>query len=102
MISTSPVPEIREMVAVAKQFIAGEVHFSMMVGPTEQAVLWSKVHGTHPAIQKLARDWQLWADQVWNEYGQHKQTLTVDEYRRRVAADLGMSLSDDTRSEGVR
>jgi hypothetical protein len=79
------------MVEVAKRFVAGEVHFSHMVASTEQCRWWGKVHGVHPAILTLAAEWQLLADRVWNEYGQHERPLPVDEFRRRVAADLGVT-----------
>lgn len=89
--SLAPVPEVRAMVEVANRFVAGEVHFSYMVGPTEQCLWWAKVHGSHPAILALAAEWQLLADRVWNEYGQHGRALPVEEFRRRVAADLGVA-----------
>ena len=86
--SLIPVPEVREMVAVAKEYAAGKIHFSYMVGPTEHCVWWARVHGVHPAILALAKEWQLMADQVWNEWGQHADRLPEAEYRRRVTADL--------------
>ena len=91
--SLAPVPEVRAMVEVAKQFVAGAVHFSDMIGPTEQCLWWAKVHGAHPAILTLAAEWQLLADRVWNEWGQHGRGvhLSVEEFRRRVAADLGIA-----------
>ena len=89
--SLAPVPEIRDMVEVAKRFVAGEVHFSHLVAPTEACLFWAKVHGADPAIQSLAAKWQLLADRVWNEYGQHGQALPVEEFRRVVAADLGIA-----------
>ena len=85
------VPEVREMVAVAKRFVAGEAHFSRMVAPTEACLWWARVHGSDPAVVALAAEWQLLADRVWNEYGQHGQSLPVEEFRRRVAADLGLT-----------
>src|SRR5262245_25010554 len=88
--SLAPVPEVRDMVEVAKRFVAGEVHFSHMVAPTEACLLWARMHGADPAVLALAAEWQLLADRVWNEYGQHGQALPVEEFRRRVAADLGM------------
>lgn len=78
------------MVTVAKQFVAGDSHFSCMVSPAEQCEWWAKVHGTHPAIRELAAEWGLLADRVWNEYGQHGQALSVEEFRGRVATDLGL------------
>ncbi len=79
------------MVEVAKRFVAGEVHFSYMVEATEQCLWWAKVHGAHPAIVTLAAEWQLLADRVWNEWGQHGPDvhLPVGEFRLRIAADLG-------------
>jgi hypothetical protein len=89
-VSLAPVAEVRHMVDVARRFVAGEIHFSYMVGPTEQCLWWAKVHDAHPAIIALATEWQLLADRVWNEYGQHGQALPVEEFRRRVASDLGI------------
>ena len=87
---TLPLPEVREMVEAAARYVGGEIHFSYLVGPTERCVWWSRVYGAHPAIQKLARDWQLWVDQVWNEWGQHPVKLPESELRRRIASDLGV------------
>ena len=88
--SLAPIPEVREMVAVAQRFVAGEVHFSHVLGPAELCAFWAKVHGAHPAIQALAAEWGLLADRVWNEWGQHGRGvhLPVEEFRRRVAEDL--------------
>ena len=87
--SLVPVPEVRELVATAKQFVAGEVHFSHVVAPAERCAWWAKVHDVHPAILELAAEWGLLADRVWNEYGQHGPALPVEEFRRQVAWDLG-------------
>ena len=89
---TLPLPEVREMVEAARRYVAGEVHFSYLVGPTERCDLWAKVYGVHPAIRRLAADWKTWVDQTWNEWGQHPVALPVTELRRRIAADLGVRL----------
>jgi hypothetical protein len=78
------------MFAAAVRYVNGEIHFSYLVGPTSNCVFWAKVYGLHPAIQHLASDWSLWADQVWNEWGQHAESLPETELRRRIAADLGI------------
>lgn len=94
LMSLVPVPEVRKMVTVAKQFVERELHFSHMVGPTEQCLWWAKVHGAHPAIIALAAEWHFLAGRVWNEHsiwnehGQRLEALPVEEFRRRVAADL--------------
>jgi hypothetical protein len=90
-VSLIPVPEVRELVAVARRFVAAEVHFSHVLGPAESCVFWAKVHGAHPAIRALAAGWGLQADRVWNEWGQHGPGvhLSVEEFRRRVAEDVG-------------
>src|SRR5205814_10732598 len=83
-----PIPEVREMVATAKRYIEGEIHFSYLAGPTMECKYWAKVYGLRPAIQELASDWCLWVDQCWNEFGQHKESLPESELRRRIAADF--------------
>ena len=89
---TAPLPEFRELVCVAERYIAGECHFSELVGPTQECEFWAKVHGVHPAIMQLVRNWVLWADQVWNEYRQYPKSLPEVEFRRRLAADWGRVL----------
>jgi len=86
---TLPIPEVREMVEAATRYLAGEIHFSDLVGPTERCEWWSRVYGAHPAIRRLAKDWQTWVDQVWNEWHQHRDSLPEPELRRRIAMDLG-------------
>ena len=87
--STVPVPEVRAMVAAAKQFVDGHIHFSELVGPITDCEWWARVHDANSAIHKLASDWLLLVDRTWNEYGQHSDPLTVDELRARIAEDLG-------------
>jgi len=83
-------PEVREMVAAAKRFVSGEIHFSYLVGPTERCEFWAKVYGVHPAIHQLAAEWKMLVDQTWNEWGQHPVKLSEAELRRRIATDLGV------------
>src|SRR5262249_5500976 len=87
-IVSKTVPELREMVGVARESVGGRIHFSYLAPSAGLCAYWSKVYGLHPAIQRLASDWSLWVDQTWNEYGQHKPGLTESELRRRIAADL--------------
>ena len=85
---TLPLPEVREMVAAAVRYLAGEIHFSCLAGPTQDCRFWARVYGLHPGIQCLASDWTLWVDQVWNEYGQYEKAMPESELRRRIAAGL--------------
>lgn len=85
----APIPAVRNRVEVAKRFVAGEVHFSHMVAPTEACLLWAKVHGADPAIQALAPRWQLLADRAWNEFGQHGTALSVEDSEPSSALGCG-------------
>jgi hypothetical protein len=89
MTSSAPIPEVRDMVAAARQFVAGEIHFSYLVRPIEACEWWSRVHDKDSDIHKLAADWSLLVDRTWNEYAQHSDPLTVDELRAKIADDLG-------------
>ena len=88
-VSLVPLPEVRRMVAIAQQYIEGDVHFSHLVGPAGDCEWWARVHDVHPAIRALAAEWSLLADRVWNEYHQYPVSLPEAEFRQRVAADLG-------------
>ncbi|MEZ4390991.1 MAG: hypothetical protein R3A48_07845 [Polyangiales bacterium] len=99
---TFPLPEAREMVAAARRYVIGEVHFSELVGPTERCEFWARVYGVHPALHALAAEWQRLLDQTWNERGQHPVALPERELRRRIASHLGISLADPTeRADGA-
>jgi hypothetical protein len=88
-------PEVREMVEAAKRYVVGEIHYSFLIGPTERCEWWARVYGVHPAIRQLAKDWQLWVDQAWNEWGQYPLQLPESELRRRIAEDLGLGDRED-------
>ncbi|MFT3765664.1 MAG: hypothetical protein QM820_09130 [Minicystis sp.] len=92
MVMTSPLPEVREMVAAAKRYVAGEIHFSYLVDPIERCDFWARVYGVHPAIRQLAAEWKVLVDRTWNEWGQHPVKLSEAELRRRIAADLGFAI----------
>ncbi len=77
------------MVSAAKQFVAGEIHFSALVGPIAECEWWSRVHDADSRIHRLALEWQTLVDRTWNEFGQHDQPLTVDQLRAQIKDDLG-------------
>ena len=81
--------EVREMVAAARRYVNGEIHFSRLAAPTLNCRFWARVFNLHPAIQDLARRWTAWVDQRWNEWGQHPVSLTDKELRTLLANDLG-------------
>ena len=87
--STVPVPEIRRLVEVAKQYLAGDAHFTALVKPAEDCAIWAKVQNAPPQIRSLAESWLRLIDRVWNEYRQHPEPLPEAELRRQVADDLG-------------
>jgi hypothetical protein len=76
------------MVAAARRYVNGEIHFSHLAGCTYECWFWSRRFNLHPAIQELARQWTMWVDQRWNEWGRHPVTLTDDELRALLAKDL--------------
>jgi hypothetical protein len=85
-------PEFREMVAVAKKYLAGECHFSALGGAAMECEFWCRVHDVHPTVYGIARDWSKLADRVWNEWKQYGKALPESEFRAKVAADMGVSL----------
>lgn len=84
------IPEVREMVQSAKQFVAGELHFSYLVGPIERCEFWSRVNGVNSPINALAKRWSLLVDRTWNEYGQHIDRLSVSQLRDEIERDLDL------------
>ena len=79
------------MVIAARQFVAGEIHFTALVGPITQCKWWSRVHDADSRIHQLAVDWQTLVDRTWHEFGQHNDPLTVDQLSVLIRDDLGDS-----------
>ncbi len=77
------------MVAAAKQFVAGEIHFSELVGPITECEWWCRLYDTHSHIHRLAVEWHQLVDRTWNEYGQHDNPLTVEQLRMQLKDDVG-------------
>lgn len=86
-----PVPECREMVAAARAFVDGDIHFSAMVEPIRSCQIWARVHNADASILRLANEWETLVDRTWNEFGIRTAPLTVDELRAKIASDLGDS-----------
>jgi hypothetical protein len=77
-----------EMVASARKFVDGEFQFSALVDPIASCKWWFRVNGEHSAINVLTKRWELLVDRTWNEYGQHANSLTVDEMRQELLRDI--------------
>ena len=100
--SLVPIPELCVMVDIARQFVAGNVHFSYVETAADRCALWAKVHGAHPAIQALAAEWATLADRVWSKQAPPSQALTLEEFLHRVAEDLGEEPAPAHRAEETR
>lgn len=105
--SLVPLPEIRELVAVATDFVHGNIHFSYVVTSTTDCVFWAKVHQVAPAIHEFILDWNCLGHRVWPEFPQlisgtcHRckdggAHLTPEEYRKLLAVDLGISFDSQS------
>ena len=85
-----PFPELTKMIATAKRFLAGELHFSYLAGDAAQLQFAAKAYSAHPSIRRMADEWALMTDRCWNEYGQHRDTITVTELRDWVREQLAV------------
>jgi hypothetical protein len=92
---TTTIPEVREMVAAAHRFIAGDIHFSALVQPIEMCEWWSRVNGINSPVHTLAKRWLQLVDRTWNEFGQHSDPLTVEQLRREFQHDLESVSADE-------
>ena len=91
IVNVPPVPECRDMVAAARAFVDGDIHFSAMVEPIRSCQIWACVHNADATILRLANDWSTLVDRAWNEFGLRSDPLTVEELRARISADFGDS-----------
>lgn len=85
------VPEVRDMVRLAREYLAGRTHFSALHAAAAECLLWLKVYKIHSGIRQLADDWTKWTCRRWNEWGQHAEPLTDQELRALIAADLALT-----------
>jgi hypothetical protein len=57
-------PEVRDLVAVAQDYVAGKCGIDRLVASAVSCLHWGNIYGVHPAIRALAYDWALLAEQV--------------------------------------
>jgi hypothetical protein len=80
------------MVEIASRFVDGDVHFSYLAVQATLCYQVSTQHHLHPAMQCLIKDWYRWSIQVWPEWSAaFVEVISIEEYRHRIASDLGKS-----------
>lgn len=83
-----PFPEIRELIRLARAYVAEEVHFSYVccaVGPFRDA---ARIFSAEPAIQKMAEEWEKMAIRVWLEFARIDNPISEEEFRVWVGEQL--------------
>ena len=86
--TTSPIPEVRAMVAAARQFVDGEIDFLALRGAVLECRISTRIHGADSKIERLASEWAQLIERTWNEWGISSDPLQVDQLRTRIAEDL--------------
>ncbi|MEP3477868.1 MAG: hypothetical protein ABJZ55_01355 [Fuerstiella sp.] len=89
MTSVSPIPEIRAMVAAARQFVDGEIDFLALRGPVLECQQCANRFNVDANIQRLTNEWAGFIERTWDEWGINPDPMPVEELRDRIAADLG-------------
>ena len=82
------IPEIREMIRLARLFVAKEVHFSQVCSAASTVWRAAKLYSADPAIVALAEEWSGMALRVWPEMARIDNRITEDEFRNWVKAQL--------------
>lgn len=97
-------PEFREMITVARQYQAGEVHFSELNGPVLRAKTAATYLGGHPELKKMADEWELMLHRLWNEWNflPKDEEITEDEFRTWLDAQLTVFEDFDPVAEAER
>ena len=82
------IPEVRELIRMARSYVAGETHFSYLcnaIGTFREA---ARLLPPGNAIRKMSEDWATMAIRVWPEMAGIENPISDDEFREWVRVQL--------------
>jgi len=87
---TTRLPELRELVRIAREYLSGEVHFSVVCSAA--GALRDSVHlyASDRALKNYAQDWCDMATRMYPEFAQGIEPITEDEFRTWIKSQLAV------------
>jgi hypothetical protein len=83
-------PEFREMIGTAREYLAGEIHFSELNAPVMKCKAATHFFVARPELQEMAAEWELMLHRMWNEWNflPKEEEISEEEFRTWVAKQL--------------
>lgn len=84
----APLPELRNLVEVARAYLAGKVHYSHVCCAVPPFCDAARLFSAEPALKKMAEEWSTMAIRVWPEMAQIDNPITEAEFKQWVQTEL--------------
>ncbi len=83
-------PEFREMISAAREYLAGEIHFSELNEPETKCKAATHFFVARPELQKMAAEWELMLHRLWNEWNflPKEEEISEEEFRAWIPKQL--------------
>lgn len=81
-------PEIRDVVGIARSYVIGEVHYSHLcasIAALNEALMFVPAE---PRIRSLASEWLSMAERAWPEMAQIENPISEQEFKEWVKNQL--------------
>lgn len=88
MVAAVLLPELRELLEVAKEFVAGRVNYSFVCAELDGFYGMACILPVAPQIRVMAAEWNAMAMRVWPEMMPLDDPISEEEFRQWVREQL--------------
>ena len=85
---TEQLPEAREVLALAEQYVADDLDFMELYHAIQMCGHWARERQLGDLVRDFCREWFTQADRCRNEMGIAKDPLTEDEFKAWLRQQL--------------
>ena len=90
MNSSSWIPELRELIRLARAYAAGEIHFSYVCCASAALRDSSKLYVANKEIKKFASQWAEMSSRIWPELGRISNPISETEFKQWVCDQIAI------------
>ena len=88
MVAAAPLPELRELLRVAREFVAGRVNYSFLCAELDGFYEMARILPVAPQIRVMGSEWIAMAMRVWPQMMPLDDPISEEEFRQWVGGQL--------------
>ena len=85
---TVEIKEVKKLIDCAKRFLKDETNIQELHGHTQELLKMTAIHGQKSALNKYASEWIEMSYRYWNEFGDSKNPITLEEFKNWIRDQL--------------